>query len=117
MKAIIELRPRGSALANARAQLATRKKTKEVDYRLTFESAKTLFSELTPARIDALEHLRANGPLSIYALAKQLGRHYSNVHTDIAKLIEHRLVEKNDADQVFVPWDAVEIHMAIAKAA
>lgn len=36
------------------------------------------------ARIDLLEALRQCGPCSVYALAKETGRNYSNVHTDVA---------------------------------
>ena len=116
MKAIIELGQRGNALSRARSQLAAKTK-KGTDYHLSFESAKTLFAEITPARIDALEHLRAHGPLSIYALAKETGRNYSNVHRDVDKLMEHHLVDKDDDGRIYVPWETVEIHMALAKAA
>jgi predicted transcriptional regulator len=114
MKAIIELAPRGSIFSRSKSNLAGRKGH---EYRLTFESAKTLFAELTPARIAALDHLRASGPLSIYALAKELGRNYSNVHADAAKLMEHGLVEKDADGKLYVPWDSVEIHLALSKAA
>ena len=73
------------------------------DYHLCFESARALFSELTPARIDLLEALRRCGPCSVYALAKEVARNYSNVHTDIGKLEEHGLVQRTSEDTVFVP--------------
>jgi len=114
MKAIIELAPRGSIFSRTKSNLASKRNN---DYRLSFESAKTLFAEITPARIAALDHLRAHGPLTIYALAKELGRNYSNVHADTAKLIEHGLVEKDANAKLFVPWDSVEIHLALSKAA
>lgn len=76
-----------------------------------------LFSELTPACIDTLESLRAHGPMTIYALAKKTDRNYSNVHGDVDKLLEHKLAEKDAENRVFVPWDSVEIHMALARAA
>ncbi len=117
MKAIIELGGRGSALSLARSQLAAAQTGGETDYHLVFESARTLFSELTPARIDTLEHLRAHGPMTIYALAKEMNRNYSNVHGDVDKLLEHRLADKDAENRVFVPWDSVEIHMALARVA
>jgi len=43
MKAIIELGGRGSAIANARSQLAAAQAGQGIDYRLSFESARTLF--------------------------------------------------------------------------
>ncbi|MFZ5484456.1 MAG: transcriptional regulator [Pseudomonadota bacterium] len=117
MKAIIELGYRGDALAQARHDLAMAQTGADVDYHLVFESARTLFSELTPARIDTLDFLRLHGPMSIYALAKDLKRNYSNVHADVEKLLEHGLVEKDADNLISAPWDAIEIRMAQAKVA
>ena len=47
MKAIIELGRKGKVFATARKQLAAGAAR---DYRLSFESARMLFAELTPAR-------------------------------------------------------------------
>jgi predicted transcriptional regulator len=117
MKAIIELGYRGSAIEQAKRDLALSQAGADIDYHLIFESARTLFSELTPARIDTLNYLRLHGPMSIYALAKALNRNYSNVHTDVEKLLEHDLAEKDADNRISAPWDAIEIRMAQAKAA
>jgi predicted transcriptional regulator len=66
-----------------------------------------LLKTLTPARWALLDRLRADGPLSIYQLAKRLGRDYKNVHTDVAALAKIDLIEKGETGQVSVPWDAV----------
>ena len=96
---------------------ATSRQGKPVDYRLSFESARALFADLTPARIDLLETLRQSGPCSVYALAKAAGRNYSNVHTDIARLEELGLVERDTDDAVFVPYESVEILVPLARVA
>lgn len=49
-----------------------------------------LLASLTPARWTLLEQLRRAGPVSISELARRLGRHYKNVHTDVSRLIERR---------------------------
>jgi predicted transcriptional regulator len=119
VKAIIEIAPRGSVFKTARKQLKAGESSPGhgADYHLSFESARALFSELTPARIDLLEALRRCGPCSVYALAKEVERNYSNVHTDIAKLEEHGLVQRTPEDTVFVPFESVEIHLALFKRA
>ena len=119
MKAVIEIARRGSIFSVARQQLkaAEANALYGADYHLSFESARALFSELTPARIDLLEALRRCGPCSVYALAKQVARNYSNVHTDIGKLEEHGLVQRTSEDTVFVPFESVEIHLALVKQA
>lgn len=82
------------------------------DYHLVFPSMASLFAEFPPKRLQTLDALKAVGPVSIYALAKKLGRNYSNVHRDIERLLEHGLVAKDEANRVFVPWSAVETHLA-----
>jgi len=117
MKAILEVSRKGSVFNTAREQIAGAKRGRTPDYRLSFESARTLFAELTPARLDLLNTLRGMGSSSMYALAKTAGRNYSNVHTDIVRLVELGLVERIDEETVAVPFDAVEIRMVLAQAA
>lgn len=114
MKAIIEVSQRNGIFDAVRADIAA---GGNEDFHLSFDSARLLFSELTPARLDLLKTLRGMGSASVYALAKAAGRNYSNVHADIGRLIDLGLVERTDDDAVTVPFEAVEIHMALAQAA
>lgn len=116
MKAIIEVDRKGSAVRAARRQLAGARRGQVPDFHLSFESARTLFAELTPARLDLLDTLRGLGPCSVYALAKAAARNYSNVHTDIARLEELGLVERDEQGAVSVPYDAVEILLPLSHA-
>ena len=61
MKALIEIAPSASIFKTARRQAKAAESGARfgADYHLSFESARALFSELTPARIDLLEALRA----------------------------------------------------------
>ena len=86
MKAIIEVTKQRSIFAEAAEQIAASRRGKAPDYRLSFESARSLFSELTPARLDLMDTLRRMGTCSVNALAKAADRNYSNVHTDVARL-------------------------------
>ena len=119
-KAIIGLESWGAMQARA-IEIARRadvgEAMPEADYHLNFATAAQLFNELTPARLALLEVLKGLGSASIYALARQLGRNYSNVHADIGKLLELGLVEKNEAGKVFVPWDEVQIRLTLGGAA
>ena len=96
MKAIIEVAKRGAAIRGARQQIAASRRGQVPDFRLSFESAKALFADLTPARLELLDTLRRVGPCSVYALAKAAERNYSNVHTDIGRLEEIGLVERKE---------------------
>ena len=81
------------------------------DYHLNFATATQLLTELPPRRLDTLRAIKASGGTSIYAVAKAMGRNYSNVHADVQKLIEHGLVEKDEGGHVFVPFDDVLVRV------
>jgi predicted transcriptional regulator len=117
MKAIIEVAKRGSIFAAAAAQIAASRRGIAPDYRLSFESARSLFAELTPARLDLMDTLRRLGPSSVNALAKAADRNYSNVHTDIARLEELGLVVRSEDGGVSVPFESVEILFPLAQVA
>lgn len=117
MKAVIEVVRRGSAVRAARRQIAGARKGQPVDFHLSFESARSLFSELTPARVDLLDTLRKVGPCSIYALAKAAERNYSNVHSDVGRLEELGLIERTEDDAILVPFESVEILLPLAQVA
>jgi predicted transcriptional regulator len=117
MKAIIEVAKAGSAVRSARRQVAASRRGRTPDFRLSFESARSLFADLTPARVELLDTLRRVGPCSVYALAKAAERNYSNVHTDIARLEVLGLVERTGEGAVSVPYESVEILLPLAEVA
>ena len=116
MKAIIEVSRKGSVFLSATDQVVSARKGKTPDFRLSFESARSLFAELTPARLDLLDTLRRVGPCSVYALAKAAERNYSNVHTDVARMGELGLIERAEGGEVSVPYESVEILVPLARA-
>jgi predicted transcriptional regulator len=71
----------------------------------------------TPKRWELVEALKAAGPLTIYALAKQLGRHYRNVHKDVSALMAWMVIEKDETGKVFVPWDEIDVRWPLLKQA
>ena len=117
MKAIIELSRKGSIFRAVARQVAGSRRGRAPDYRLGFESARALFAELTPARLDLLDTLRRTGACSVKALAKAAERNYSNVHTDVSRLEELGLIERSEDGAVSVPFDAVEIRFPLAQVA
>lgn len=117
MKAIMELSRKGSIFAAVAQQIAGTRRGRTPDYRLSFESARSLFADLTPARLDLLGTLRRAGPSSVYALAKAAERNYSNVHTDVSRLETLGLIERAEDGMVSVPFEAVEIRFPLAQAA
>ncbi|HLS85251.1 MAG TPA: MarR family transcriptional regulator [Burkholderiales bacterium] len=80
---------------------------------LLVEDLPLLTRLLTSARWALLERLRKEGPLSIYELARRLGRNYKNVHTDVTRLAELGLVERPSETLVAVTWDAVRAELRL----
>lgn len=116
MKAIVEVSGKGTIFKTAATQVTAARQGRAPDYRLSFESARSLFAELTPARLDLLDTLRRVGPCSVYALARAAERNYSNVHTDVARLEELGLIERTEEGEVMVPYESVEIVVPLARA-
>lgn len=80
---------------------------------LTLRDLPLLLRTLTPARWALLERLKAQGPMSVYELAKRLGRDYKNVHTDVARLAELGLIERGGDGRVAVGWNAVRAELSL----
>ncbi len=117
MKAIIKLSHKGSIFGDIKQQIINSQQGQSPDYYLGFESARILFSELTPARLDLLGTLSRMGKSSMYALAKTAERNYSNVHTDVSRLLELGLIERAEDGMFFVPFEAIEIRFPLAQVA
>jgi predicted transcriptional regulator len=79
-----------------------------------FESFTQLLDTLTPKRWALIERLKREGPLTVYALAKTLGRDYKNVHTDVKALEDLGIIERDSEGRVTVPWDEVEVKVPLA---
>lgn len=72
---------------------------------------------LSKSRWTLLSTLRETGPSSIRALGKALGRDYRGVHSDVTRLLDVGLIEKNEAGKVFVPWSKITAEVHLDKAA
>ncbi len=85
--------------------------------KLTFESIKGFINAFTPKRWELMQVLKKQGSQTIYQLAKTLGRDYKNTHTDVKKLLELGLLNKDEDKKVMILWDEIETHFKLDKAA
>jgi predicted transcriptional regulator len=95
-------------------KFAERGKTVREKHRLHFENLEVLLKTLTPRRWALLKKLHANGPMSIRALSKDIGRDYKNVYTDVRCLENIDLIGRTKNDRIKVPWDIVEARLLLA---
>jgi predicted transcriptional regulator len=79
---------------------------------LAFESWDVLARVLTGKRMELLRYVRRHHVTSIRALAKMLGRDYSNVHADVQALIGAGLLDISGG-VVRADYDAIETKIAI----
>jgi predicted transcriptional regulator len=86
----------------------------KAEHRLHFENLETLLRALTQGRWVLLKKLRAKGPMSVRSLARELGRDYKNVYTDVRRLEDMGLVVRTKDQDVEVPWDTVEARLRLA---
>jgi predicted transcriptional regulator len=79
---------------------------------LAFESWDTLARVLTGKRMELLGYVRRNHVTSVRALAKALGRDYSNVHADVQALAKAGLLDTTSKG-VHADYDAIQTRIAI----
>lgn len=85
--------------------------------RLTFESISGFMSYLTPKRWELVTTLRNQGHVSIKKLSEILKRDYKNTHTDVKAMQEIGLIERDENELIYVPWDDLDIKMNLKRAA
>lgn len=78
---------------------------------ISFESWDLMTRTLTGKRLEIRRHLHRTPEASIRSLAKALGRDYSNVHADVAALVQAGLVD--DANGLRSDYDMIEVRMAL----
>jgi predicted transcriptional regulator len=79
---------------------------------LVFESWDALARLLTSKRMELLRYVHRHPVASVRALAKALGRDYSNVHADVQALANAGLIETTDHG-LRAGYDAIETTIAI----
>lgn len=79
---------------------------------LVFENWDTLARVLTGKRMELLRYVRRHQVTSVRALAKALGRDYSNVHADVQTLASAGLLDATDGE-VKADYDVIETRIAI----
>ncbi len=79
---------------------------------LAFESWDALARVLTRRRVELLRYVRRHKVTSVRALAKALGRDYSNVHADVQALAAAGLLDVADRG-IRADYDGIETRIAV----
>ena len=79
---------------------------------LAFESWEALARVMTGKRMELLHYVRRHQVTSVRALAKALGRDYSNVHADVRALTAAGLLDTADG-RLQADYDVIETRIVI----
>lgn len=115
----IEIRPVDDALEKFGSALSKleRGETVEPHFSIGFETVPQFAKVFTAKRWELITVLKKLGAVSIYELAKQLDRHYRNVHQDVALLSEWLVIEKDESGKIMIPWDEIDVRMPLSAVA
>jgi predicted transcriptional regulator len=81
-----------------------------------FGSPSELFAAITDKRLELLRYVAQHEGLNMHQLAREIGRDYKNVHTDVKALKGLGLLESNKG-MLVAPFDEIDIKVDLKKAA
>ena len=84
--------------------------------RITFATPELLWKVLTAKRWELLKGLAGQGPLTIRAAARCVGRDVKAVHGDIHALLDAGLLDKTEDGRVVFPFDAIHVDFTLRAA-
>jgi predicted transcriptional regulator len=82
---------------------------------ISFASMELLWKVLTPKRLELVQAMTGEGPMSIREAACRVGRDVKAVHGDIPALL--KILDRTEEGRVVFPYDAIHVDFMIAKAA
>ncbi len=80
---------------------------------IVFDSVETLWKVLTPKRWQIVRTLCGAGPVSLREAARRVGRDVKAVHGDVHALLAAGVLEKDDAERIVFPYEAVHVAFTV----
>lgn len=84
---------------------------------LSFPSWELLWDVLAPKRLEIVQAMTGQGPMSIREAARRVGRDVKAVHGDVKKLIGSGVIDRTEDGKIVFPYDAIHIDFMVTKAA
>lgn len=78
-----------------------------------FMSQELLWKALSPKRLEILDTMVGQGPMSIRELARRLPRDVKAVHADVQSLLEAKCIMKTPDGRIELPYDEVRLEVAM----
>lgn len=83
---------------------------------LSFRSYEDMHRVLAPARLQIVQALAGQEPMSIREVARRIGRGIKGVHTDVTTLINAGVIDRSE-EGVSFPYDRIHLEVDIEAAA
>ncbi|SEH23983.1 transcriptional regulator [Rhizobium sp. NFR12] len=88
----------------------------QAEHILSFPTWDMLHRVLAPKRLEIVQVLTAQAPMTIREVARRVGRDFKGVHGDVTTLLNAGVIEKAPGGVVF-PYDRIHLEFDIAAAA
>lgn len=85
-------------------------------HHISFASAELLWQTLTRKRWELLKAMTGQGPMTIRAVARRLGRDVKAVHGDVHALLNAGVLDRTEDGRVVFPYDAVHVDFVLRAA-
>ncbi len=79
-----------------------------------FESLSEMLSTLMPRRWELIQTVKRRGPTPIGELAEPVEQDKIPGCTDVGTLVDLGILEIDDRQRVFVPWDEIDLRVPLA---
>jgi predicted transcriptional regulator len=83
---------------------------------ISFASVELLWRTLTRKRWELLKAMTGQGPMTIRAAARRVGRDVKAVHGDVHALLDAGVLERAEGRRVVFPYDAVHVDFVLRAA-
>ncbi|MGK6315313.1 HVO_A0114 family putative DNA-binding protein [Neorhizobium sp. DT-125] len=92
-------------------------KSKPAESILSFPSWEALHRVLAPKRLEVVQVMTGQGPLSIREIARRVGRDFKGVHSDVDMLLGSGVIDRAEGGGVVFPYDRIHLEFDIEAAA
>jgi predicted transcriptional regulator len=91
-------------------------KGKKQHARISFATPELLWKVLTAKRWELIKAIAGQGPLTIRAAARRVGRDVKAVHGDVHALLDAGLLDRADDGKIVFAYDAVRVDFTLSAA-
>ena len=89
---------------------------KQDNARISFATPELLWKVLTAKRWELIRALAGQGPLTIRAASRRVGRDVKAVHGDVRALLDSGLLDKTSDGKIVFAYDAVHVDFVLSAA-